>query len=81
MKVKTTTHIMRNFDTLPDSAQLTDKDLAEWMRVSRATVWAYTKDGKLPQPRKFSTRCTRWMCGEVRKALGIGIQAAEHAAA
>lgn len=72
---------MRDFDSLPDSAQLTDRDVAAWMRVSRASVWNYAKDGKIPKPRQLSKRCTRWTCGDIRKALGIERRAAEAQAA
>lgn len=60
-----------NFDTLPDTAHMTVKDVAAMLRVSVATVWRMVERGALPQPKKFSARCTRWEAGAIRRAVGI----------
>lgn len=62
---------MRNFDVMPDTAHLTDKEIASWLGISKATVWRWVSIGTLPQPKRFSARCTRWLCGDVRRAVGI----------
>ena len=60
-----------NFDTLPDTAHMSVKDVAAMLRVSAATVWRMVKAKQLAEPVKLSTRCTRWQAGQVRKAAGI----------
>jgi predicted DNA-binding transcriptional regulator AlpA len=62
---------MKDLEALPDSAQLTVKDVAAYISVSAATVWRWVKEGKLPEPVRHSKRCTRWRCGDVRRAIGI----------
>ncbi len=37
-----------------------DKWLAEYYEVSRATIWRWVKIGKLPAPEKIGENCTRW---------------------
>lgn len=68
----TNTPMTPNFDTLPDTAHMTVKDVSAMLRVSVATVWRMVAAGTLPKPKKFSTRCTRWEAGAVRRAVGIG---------
>ena len=60
-----------NYDTLPDTARMTVKDVAAMLRVSAATVWRMVNAGTLAAPVKLSTRCTRWQAGQVRQAAGI----------
>ncbi len=61
----------QNFDSLSDTAHMTAKDVAAMLRVSVATVWRMVAAGRLPQPKKFSARCTRWEAGAIRRAVGI----------
>ena len=42
-----------------------DKDLAARYGVSRSTIWRWTKEGRLPQPKKLSPGCTRWDWSEI----------------
>ena len=49
--------------------QLTDKEIAQALGVSRMTVWRWTKAGRLPQPRKIGERTTRWDSEEVMAAI------------
>lgn len=58
-----------NLDTLPDSGFISDRTLSQSLEVSPATVWRWTREGKLPQPRKLGENTTRWNVGEVRAAL------------
>lgn len=39
---------------------VSDKTLAEYFEVSRATIWRWVKIGKLPAPEKIGDNCTRW---------------------
>ena len=47
-----TTHLQRKW--------VSDKTLAEYYEVSRATIWRWVKIGKLPAPEKIGDNCTRW---------------------
>jgi len=39
---------------------LSDKTVAERYDTSRATIWRWTREGKLPQPVRLSAGSTRW---------------------
>jgi excisionase family DNA binding protein len=42
------------------SALLTVREVAEYLRVSRATVRRWVEEGWLPAPLRFGPRCRRW---------------------
>lgn len=44
-------------------------ELARLLGISRATVWNWTKDGRLPKPVKLSPHVTAWKASEVAKAI------------
>lgn len=58
-----------NFDELPDSAHVDDRTLALLFGVTPGTIWRRARAGELPAPIRFSSRCTRWNVGAVRKVL------------
>lgn len=58
-----------NFDELPDSAYVDDKIVGVLFGVTPSTIWRRVRVGDLPAPIRFSSRCTRWNVGVVRKAL------------
>lgn len=60
---------LRNFNDLPDAANVRDKVVAGLYGCSVPTIWRMAKDGRLPRPRKLSDRITCWNVGELRKAL------------
>jgi predicted DNA-binding transcriptional regulator AlpA len=60
---------LKNFDSLPDSANVRQPVVEALYGVSAATVWRMVKRGTLPPPRKLSERVTAWNCGELRAAL------------
>lgn len=60
---------LRNFDSLPDSANVRLPVVAWLNGCSAATVWRMVKRGTLPAPRKLSERVTAWNVGDLRKAL------------
>lgn len=60
---------LKNFDTLPDAANVRDKVVAGLVGCSIPTVWRMAKDGRLPRPRKLSDRVTAWNVGELRATL------------
>lgn len=45
------------------------KTLALTLETSEATIWRWTKSGKLPKPHKLGAGTTRWRMDEVRAAL------------
>ena len=60
---------LKNFDSLPDSANVRQPVVQGLVGCSAATVWRMVKRGALPAPRKLSQRVTAWNVGELRKAL------------
>lgn len=60
---------LRDFDKLPNAANVRDKVVAGLYACSVPTVWRMAKDGRLPRPRKLSDRVTAWNVGELRAAL------------
>lgn len=60
---------LRDFDKLPNAANVRDKVVAGLYGCSVPTVWRMAKDGRLPRPRKLSDRVTAWNVGELRAAL------------
>ena len=49
--------------------QLTDREIAQALGISRMTVWRWTKAGRLPQPRKLGAHTTRWDSLELVESL------------
>ena len=62
---------LRNFDSLPDSANVRQPVVQALVGCSSATVWRMVKRGTLPAPRKISERVTAWNVGDLRKALAV----------
>ena len=61
---------LKNFDSLPPSANVRQPVVQGLFSISSATVWRMVKRGTLPAPRKLSERVTVWNVGELRLALG-----------
>ena len=47
---------------------VSDRTLAKYFEVHRATVWHWAKIGKIPPPIKISGNCTRWDFAEIEAA-------------
>ena len=60
---------LRNFDALPDSANVRLPVVAALFACSTVTVWRRVKKGTLPAGRKLSEGVTAWNVGQLRKAL------------
>lgn len=69
---------LKNFDSLPDSANVRQPIVQALFGCSAATVWRMVKRGTLPVPRKLSERVTAWNVGELRKTLLGGGGYANH---
>lgn len=61
--------LLREFDGLPDAAGVPVGVVAALWSITPTSVWRRSRQGDLPQPRTFGTRCTRWNVGELRAAL------------
>lgn len=62
---------LKNFDSLPDSANVRQPVVEGLYGCSSATVWRRVNDGLIPAPRKLGPRHTAWNVGELRRALGL----------
>lgn len=60
---------LKNFDQLPDSANVGFDVVAALCGVSIATAWRMARDGRLPKARRISLRRTVFNVGELREAL------------
>ena len=60
---------LKQFDQLPDSANVRLPIVMRLYACSTASVWRGVKAGRIPKPRKLSPRTTCWNVGELRKAL------------
>ena len=60
---------LKNFNSLPDSANVRQPVVQGLFACSSATVWRMVKRGTLPAPKKLSERVTAWNVGDLRKAL------------
>jgi predicted site-specific integrase-resolvase len=65
---RTHSETVTGFDTLPDSAGVSDQVVADVLGVSRVTVWRWSKSGLLPAPSKRGG-ATRWSVGALRRAM------------
>lgn len=59
---------LKNFDLLPDSANVRQPVVEALFGISSTTVWRRSKNGLLPKPIKLGGT-TVWSVGELRKAL------------
>ena len=64
---------LKNFDSLPDSANVRQPVVKALFGCSDATVWRMVKRGSIPIPRKLSERVTSWNVGDLRKVLASGV--------
>ncbi len=64
---------LKNFDSLPDSANVRQPVVKALFGCSDATVWRMVKRGSIPTPRKLSERVTSWNVGDLRKVLAVGV--------
>lgn len=51
------------------------KELSQYLRISKATIWRYVASGKLPQPKRLSKQILLWNIDEVNAKLGLTSQA------
>lgn len=46
---------------------VSDKTLAGKYEVSRATIWRWVREGRLPEPVKLGPGCTRWPMSAIKQ--------------
>ena len=57
---------LEGFDKLPDAADVRLPVVAALNGISTVTVWRWSKDGRLPEPRRRGG-ITAWNVGELRR--------------
>jgi len=62
-------HIYGLFDSLPDDALLTVKDICKLFACSELTIRRNVKNGKLPEPLNPTIGTVRWRVGDIRRIL------------
>ena len=62
---------LKNFDQLPNTANVRQPVVQALYACSSASVWRGVNAGRIPKPRKLSPRTTCWNVGELRAALAI----------
>jgi len=60
---------LKNFDSLPDSAQVRLPVVMALFACSSVTVWRMTKNSRIPPPQRLTPRHVSWNVGGLRKAL------------
>ena len=60
---------IRDYNSLPDSSWVSNKDLRALTGKSRATVYRWTKQGILPAPVKLGNSQNLWRLGDIRAIL------------
>ena len=60
---------LKNFDSLPDSANVRCPVVQGLYSCSAATINRMVSRGELPAPRRLSRRVSAWNVGDLRKAL------------
>ena len=62
-------HIYGLFDSLPNDALLTIKDVCKLFACSELTIRRNVKNGKLPEPIKPTIGTIRWRVGDIKRIL------------
>jgi predicted DNA-binding transcriptional regulator AlpA len=60
---------LKNFDLLPDLANVRQPVVKVLYACSDASVWRGVHAGRIPKPRKLSPGTTAWNVGELRVSL------------
>ena len=63
-----TLEVLKNFDVLPDAANVRQPIVQALYDWSSATLWRRVADGTIPPPDKLSPRINTWNVGKLRAA-------------
>ena len=47
---------------------VSDQYLSDYFQVSRVTIWAWAKNGRLPPPKKLGANTTRWDMQKIQES-------------
>lgn len=61
----------KHFEQLPDCALIDIAVVQSLTCKSRATVYRWVADGRLPRPKKIGPTQNSWVVGDIRRALGM----------
>lgn len=56
--------------TISPTVWASDTQLARYFSVSRATIWRWSKEGRLPKPKKLAPGTTRWRMADIQAMEG-----------
>lgn len=60
-----------DFDALSDSGFVRQPVVMALLGCSKATLWRWIKESKVPAPVKFTARFSAWQVGELRTCLRV----------
>lgn len=60
--------VPENLDSMPGSAMLSVREVADWKGVSVNTIWRWVREKRIQPPHKIGPNCTRWTLGDLRAA-------------
>lgn len=60
---------LASFDALPDAAHVRVETVASLYSAAPASIWRWSRTGRIPRPRKLGPQVTAWNVGELRRAL------------
>lgn len=63
------TEKLRKSDTPRRGGAMRVRDVAEYLSIGVSTCWRWTREGRLPQPRKIGARCTVWLQADIDRWL------------
>jgi predicted DNA-binding transcriptional regulator AlpA len=66
--------VLTQFGSLPDAAYVRLPVVAALHDVGPATIWRWSKSGRLCAPRKIGPNVTAWNVGELRRSMGAAVE-------
>lgn len=62
---------IKKFSDLPDCAYVRLPEVMALFACSRATVWRWVRDHRIPAPKKLGARISAWQVGELKATLEL----------
>lgn len=60
---------LQHFETLPDAALLSAREVVALTGRSRSSLWRDVRSHRLPPPLKIGPNTSRWRCGDIRNFM------------